>query len=145
VGNKGNRRGEGNRGLVYYYEDGDSNGNGNVDCLRGKGVGQGEERGNGRMCLFLFIVFIFDGGEEDCFMLSYFVIVFCVSPFSMQVDRFCIKFKSIVGWLSLARFLFQSILSKERSKDLKIKSGASSVSRSGTLEETLCLEIMSLV
>ncbi len=31
------------------------------------------------------------------------------------------------------------VLSGKRSKDWKTKSGASSVSRSGTLEETLCL------
>ncbi len=34
VGNKGNRREEGNRGLVFYYQDGDGNGNGNGKCLR---------------------------------------------------------------------------------------------------------------
>jgi hypothetical protein len=73
-------------GLVYYYQDGDGDGNGNGDCLREKGVGQGGERGKGRMGLFLSIVFIFDGGEEHCFMLSCFVIVSFVSPFSMQVD-----------------------------------------------------------
>jgi hypothetical protein len=39
---------------------------------------------------------------------------------------------------------FRTVLSKECSKDQKTKSGASSVSRSGTLEGTLCLEIMSL-
>jgi hypothetical protein len=58
VGNKGNRRGEGNMGLVDNYEDGDGNGIGNDGCLRLKGVGQGGERGNGRMGLFLLIVFI---------------------------------------------------------------------------------------
>ena len=105
MGNKGNRRGEGNRGLVYYFEDGDGNGNGNCNCLRLNGVGQGGERGNGRMGLFLFIVFIFDGGEKDCFMLSYFVIVFFSFPFQCRLNDF-IKFKSIVGQLSLARFLF---------------------------------------
>ncbi len=83
MGNKGNKRGEGNRGLVYYFQDGDSNGNGNGNCLREIGVGQRGKRGNGRMGLFLFIVFIFQGGEEHCFMLSYFGIVFFVSPFSM--------------------------------------------------------------
>ncbi len=36
------------------------------------------------------------------------------------------------------------VLSKEHSKDSKTKSGASSVSRSGMLEGTLCLEIMRL-
>jgi hypothetical protein len=56
VGDKGNRRGEGNMGFVYYYEDGDGDGNGNSNCLREKGVGQGGERGNGRMGLFLLIV-----------------------------------------------------------------------------------------
>jgi hypothetical protein len=40
--------------------------------------------------------------------------------------------------------LSQLVLSKERSKDYKTKSGASSVSRSGMLEGTLCLEIMRL-
>ncbi len=60
MGNKGNRRGEGNMGLVYYYEDGDGDGNGNSNCLREKGVGQGGERRNGRMGLFLLTVFIFD-------------------------------------------------------------------------------------
>jgi hypothetical protein len=82
VGNKENSRGKGNRGLVYYYEDGDDDGNGYCDCLRGKGVGQMGERENRRMGLFLFIVFIFDGGEEDCFMLSYFLIVCCLSLFN---------------------------------------------------------------
>ncbi len=44
VGDKGNRRGEGNRGLVYYYEDGDGNGNGNGNCLSKKGGwSRGEE------------------------------------------------------------------------------------------------------
>jgi hypothetical protein len=86
VSNKRNSRGEGNRGLIYNYEDGDGDGNGDCDCLREKGVGQwGGERGNGTMGLFLFIFFHFDGGEEDCFMLSYFVIFF-VFPFSMQID-----------------------------------------------------------
>ncbi len=37
MGNKGNRRNEGNRGLVYYYED-DGDGNGNGNCLRENGV-----------------------------------------------------------------------------------------------------------
>jgi hypothetical protein len=60
VGTKGNRRGEGNRGLVYYYEDGDGDGNGNGNCLREKWVRQEGERGDGRMGLFLFIVFIID-------------------------------------------------------------------------------------
>ncbi len=39
MGNKGNRRGEGNRGLVYYYENGDGDSNGNNDCVRKRGVG----------------------------------------------------------------------------------------------------------
>ncbi len=86
MGDKGNRRGEGNRGLVFYYQDGGGNGNGNGNCLREKGVGQGGERRNGRMGLFLFIAFIFDDGEEHCFMRSYCVIVSFVSPFSMQVN-----------------------------------------------------------
>jgi hypothetical protein len=58
VGGKGNRRGEGNRGLVYYYEDGDGNCKGNGNCLREKGVGQGGKRGSVRMGLFLFIIFM---------------------------------------------------------------------------------------
>ncbi len=33
AGGKGNRRGEGNLGLVDYYEDGDSDCNGNDNCL----------------------------------------------------------------------------------------------------------------
>jgi hypothetical protein len=76
VGIKGNRRGEGNRSLVYYYQDGDDDGNVNDNYLREKGVEQGGERGNGRMGMFLLIVFIFDRREEHCFMLSYFVIVY---------------------------------------------------------------------
>jgi hypothetical protein len=36
------------------------------------------------MGLFLFIVFIFGGGEIDCFMLSYFVIVFFAYPFQCR-------------------------------------------------------------
>jgi hypothetical protein len=47
-------------------------------------------------------------GLKYFFMLSYFVIVSVVSPFSMQVNWFHIKFESIVGWLSLARYFFQS-------------------------------------
>ncbi len=82
---KGECRGDLNRGLVYYYEDDDGNGNDNCDCLKGKGVGQGGERGNGGMGLFYFIVFIFDKGEEDCFMHSLFIWFF-VFPFSMQVN-----------------------------------------------------------
>jgi hypothetical protein len=45
VGNKENSRGKGNRGLVYYYEDGDNDGNGYCNCLRDKGVGQGGGEG----------------------------------------------------------------------------------------------------
>ncbi len=78
MSNKGNRWG--------YYQDGDGNGNDNGNYLRGKEVEQGGEWGNGRMGLFSFIAFIFDGGEENCFVLSYFVIVFFVSLFSMKVD-----------------------------------------------------------
>ena len=44
MGNKGNERGEGIRGLVYHYEDGDGNSNGNSDCVRERGIGQ---RGGG--------------------------------------------------------------------------------------------------
>jgi hypothetical protein len=46
--------------------------------------------------------------------------------------------------LKLSRVWIQSVLSKEHSNDWKTKSGASSISRSGMLEGTLCLEIMSL-
>jgi hypothetical protein len=52
VGEKENRRGEGNMGFVYYYEDGDSDGNGNSSCLREKRVGQGGERGMEGCVLF---------------------------------------------------------------------------------------------
>jgi hypothetical protein len=45
VGDKGKRMGEGNIGLVYYYEDGDGNGNGNSNCLIEKGAGQGGGEG----------------------------------------------------------------------------------------------------
>ncbi len=48
------------------------------------GFDKGGERGDERMGLFLIIVFIFDGGEEDCFMLSYFVIVFLSLPFQCR-------------------------------------------------------------
>jgi hypothetical protein len=59
-----------------------------------KGVGQGKRKGG----IERWVCF---------FMLSYFVIVFGL-PFWMQVDWFLIKIKSIVGWASFARFLFQS-------------------------------------
>ncbi len=85
--NKGNRRGEGNRGLVHYYQDGDGDGNGNGNCLREKGVEQGGERGNGRMGIFLFIVFIFDGGEEHCFMLIL-LLFFLSLPFQCRSTDF---------------------------------------------------------
>ncbi len=62
MGNKGYRRRERKRGLVYYYEDGDGNGNGNGNCLRERVVRQGGDRGNGRKGLLLFIVFIFGRG-----------------------------------------------------------------------------------
>ncbi len=103
MGGEGNRRGEGNRGLVYYYENCDGDGNGNGNCVRKRGVGQGGGGGDGRMGLFLLFVFIFDTKlslqkwteaerrkEEDVlsskFMLFYFVVVSFVSPFLMQVD-----------------------------------------------------------
>jgi hypothetical protein len=40
------------------------------------------------MGLILFIVFIFDGGKKDCFMLSYFVIVFLSFPFQFKSTDF---------------------------------------------------------
>jgi hypothetical protein len=49
---------------------------------------KGGERGNERVDLFLFIVFIFDKGEEDCFMLSYFVIMFLSFPFQCRPTDF---------------------------------------------------------
>ncbi len=45
MGDIGNSRGEGNRGLVYYYEDGDNDGKGYCNCLRVKEVGQGRGEG----------------------------------------------------------------------------------------------------
>ncbi len=45
MGDKGNRRGEGNMGLVYHYEAGDGNGNGNGNCLRKWGLGKGGREG----------------------------------------------------------------------------------------------------
>ncbi len=47
-----------------------------------KGLDKRKERENWKMGLFLLIVFIFDGGKEDCFMLSYFVSFFWLTLFN---------------------------------------------------------------
>ncbi len=60
----------------------------------------------GWVCFYILFSCLMKG-EEECFMLSYFVIVFFSFPFQCRLNDF-IKFKSIVGQLSLARFLFQS-------------------------------------
>jgi hypothetical protein len=78
--------------LAVIGMDSDDNCNGN--CLRKKGVRQGRRRGGIERWVHFF-------------MLSYFIIIFGL-PFSMQVDWFLIKIKSIVGQASLARILFQS-------------------------------------
>jgi hypothetical protein len=72
----------------------DGNGNGICNCLREKGVGKGEGEGE-----------LNDGFVFHAVLICYSIFGL---PFSMQVDWFYIKFKSIVGWAFLARFLFQS-------------------------------------
>ncbi len=85
MGVTGNRRGEGNRGLVYYYEDGDGSGNSNDNCLRGKGVGQGGGRGGmeGWVCFYsLFIVFMFERGRKIVSCCLILLLFFCLSLFN---------------------------------------------------------------
>ncbi len=63
MGDKENSRGKRNRGLVYYYEDGDDDGNGYCNCLREKGVGQGGGRGRieGWVCFYSLFLFWMEG------------------------------------------------------------------------------------
>ncbi len=60
-------------------------------------------------------------------------------------NKSCLNFTIICDPRDLDQVLLAydvGVLSKERIKDYKTKSGVSSVSRSGTLKGTLCLEIM---
>ncbi len=82
MGNKGNRRGEGYRGLVYYYEDSDGNGNGNGNCLREKGVGQEGEKGYGRMSLFYSLFSFLAEGRKIVSCCLILLLFFLSLPFN---------------------------------------------------------------
>jgi hypothetical protein len=56
------------------------------------------------MGLFLLIVYIFDGGEKVCSLLSYFVIVFLACPFQCRLTDFVSSSSKLLGRLLLQDF-----------------------------------------
>jgi hypothetical protein len=55
------------------------------------------------MGLFIFIVFIFDGGEKDCYMKSFFVIIFGL-PFQCRLTDFVSSSSQLLDRLLLQDF-----------------------------------------
>ncbi len=107
VGNKGNSRGKENGGWFIIKGMVTTMAMAIATVWEKRGLEKGGERENGRKgCFYPLFSFLTEG--RKIVLCCLILLLFFVFPFSMQADWFHTKVKSILGWLSPARFLFQS-------------------------------------